>query len=66
MSDSTETSAASLARLFQGSTASLGLAWLDSVQDGLSDTSSHRLVVKNGTFSAAKTREMYGHFRTKT
>jgi hypothetical protein len=66
MTASTETAAASLARLFRGSDAILGTDWLDSVEDGLTDTSHHRLVVSNGTLSAAKTRDMYGHYRTKT
>jgi hypothetical protein len=59
MTDSTETAAASLARLFRGSDALLGTDWLDSVKDGLTDTSYHRLVVLNGTLSAAKTRDMH-------
>jgi hypothetical protein len=66
MTASTETAAASLARLFRGSDAIIGTDWLDSVKDGLTDTSHHRLVVSNGTLSAAKTRDMYGHYHTKT
>jgi hypothetical protein len=66
MIDSPETAAASLARLFRGSDAILGTDWLDSVGDGLTDTSYHHLVVSTGTLSAAKMRDMYGHYRTKT
>jgi hypothetical protein len=66
MSTSNETAAATLARLFRGPEAKIGSEWLDSVGTGLSDTSFHRLVVSNGTLSAAKTRDMYGHYRTKT
>ncbi len=61
----TELPAAIVARLFRGPNASLGTDWVDSVQVGLSDTSLHRLVVSNGTPTAARTRDMYGHFRTK-
>jgi hypothetical protein len=61
-----ETTAAILARLFRGPEASLGTDWVDSVQVGMSDTCLHRLVVSHGTPTAAKTRDMYGHFRTKT
>jgi hypothetical protein len=66
MIDSPETAAASLARLFCGSDAIRGTDWLDSVGDGLTDTSYHHLVVSTGTLSAAKMRDMYGHYRTKT
>jgi hypothetical protein len=66
MIEITEPPAAIVARLFRGPDASLGTAWVDSVQVGLSDTSLHRLVVSNGTPTAARTRDMYGHFRTKT
>ena len=66
MTGAPETTAAIVARLFRSPTASLGSDWVDSVQVGLSDTSLHRLVVSNGTPSAAKMRDMYGHFRTKT
>ena len=62
----TELPAAIVARLFRGPNASLGTDWVDSVQVGLSDTSLHRLVISNGTPTAARTRDMYGHFRTKT
>jgi hypothetical protein len=44
----------------------MGADWVASVEVGLSDTSLHRLVVSNGTPAAAKMRDMYGHFRTKT
>jgi hypothetical protein len=63
---SNETTAATLARLFQGRDATMGSEWLDSDGDGMSATAFHRLVVSKGTLSAAKTRDMYGHFRTKT
>jgi hypothetical protein len=66
MTGAPETTAAIVARMFRSPTASLGSDWVDSVQVGMSDTSLHRLVVSNGTPSAAKTRDMYGHFRTKT
>ena len=66
MTTSNETTAATLARLFQGPDAKMGSVWLDSVGNGMSATAFHRLVVSNGTLSAAKTRDMYGHFRTKT
>jgi hypothetical protein len=62
----TESPAAIVASLFRGPDASLGTAWVESVQVGLSDTSLHHLVVSNGTPTAARTRDMYGHFRTKT
>jgi hypothetical protein len=39
---------------------------LDSVVSGWTDTSLHSLVVINGTLNVAKTREIYGHFCTKT
>jgi hypothetical protein len=66
MTGSTETAAAIVARLFRPPDAILGSEWIESVQVGLSDTCLHRLVVSNGTPAAAKTRDMYGHFRTKT
>ena len=66
MIGNTETTAAILARLFCGTTASMGTNWVDSVQVGMSDTCLHSLVVSNGTPSAAKTRDMDGHFRMKT
>jgi hypothetical protein len=66
MFNSEESTAASLACLFKGHDTSFGMAWLDSVQDKLSNTSFHHLVVSNGTFSAAKSHDMYGHFWTKT
>jgi hypothetical protein len=61
----TEPPAAIMAGLFPGPDASLGTDWIDSVQVGLSDTSLHRLVVSNGTLTAARTRDMYGHFCMK-
>jgi hypothetical protein len=66
MPGSIETTAAVLARLFKGSNATLGSNWVDSVNVSLSDTCLHHLVVSNGTLSAAKTRDMYGHFHIKT
>ena len=66
MTTSNETASAALARLFRGPNATMGSEWLDSVGDGMSVTSFHRLVVSTGTLSAAKTRDMYGHYRTKT
>jgi hypothetical protein len=66
MSASTESIAASLTRLFRASDAMLGKVWLESVSSGWTSESLHSLVVTNGTISAAKTREIYGHFRTKT
>ena len=58
MSDTEESTAASLARLFKGPNASLGTAWVESVSNGLSDTAFHRLVVLNGTLSASKMGDM--------
>ena len=66
MTTGNETASAALARLFRGPNATMGSKWLDSVGDGMSGTSFHRLVVSTGTLSAAKTRDMYGHYRTKT
>jgi hypothetical protein len=43
----------------------LGETWLDSVGEGWTEASLHRLVVTNGTLSAAKSMEIYGHFFTK-
>jgi hypothetical protein len=64
MSDST--SAATLARLFKGPVARLGEKWIDSVIEGWTDAALHRRVLDTGTLGASKTKEMYGHFRTKT
>jgi hypothetical protein len=61
----TEPPTAIVARLSRGPDASLGPDWVDSVQVRLSDTSLHRLAVSNGTRAAARTHDMYGHFRTK-
>ena len=66
MTDSTETNAAIVARLFQGEDARMGTKWLESVSTGWTETSLHCLVETTGTLSAAKTKEIYGHFRTKT
>ena len=63
---SEETSAASLARLFKGPDAHLGTKWMDSVEGGWTEESLHHKVLVTGTLTAAKTKEMYGHFRTKT
>jgi hypothetical protein len=66
MTDSTKTTAASLAHLFCGSDTSLHtMAWLESVKDGLSNMSFQHLAVSNGTVSAAKACDIYGHFHTK-
>jgi hypothetical protein len=62
----TEPPAAIVARFFRGPDASLGTGWVNLVQVRLSDTSLHRLVVSNGTATAARTRDMYGRFCTKT
>jgi hypothetical protein len=61
-----ESSAASLDRLFKGNAAPLGTAWVHSVNSGWSEASLHRQVVATGTVKAAKTRDVYGHFRTAT
>jgi hypothetical protein len=66
MSDATETNAAILARLFRDPDAILGATWLDSVATGWTEESLHRHVLDNGTLTATKTKEIYGHFRTKT
>ena len=64
MSD-TSTSA-TLTRLFQGPDASLGKKWTDSVPSGWMEAALHRVVLAKGTLNASKTKEMYGHYRTKT
>ena len=61
-----ETPAAALGRLFKGPTATLGTSWVNSVDSGWSEASLHRQVVATGTVKAAKTRDVYGHFRTAT
>jgi hypothetical protein len=63
---SSESNAAIVARLFRGTDAPLGSEWLTSVGSGWTDSSLHHLVEKTGTLRAAKTKEIYGHFRTKT
>jgi hypothetical protein len=63
----TVTTEAIVARLFRRPNASLGTGCVDSVYVGLSDTSLHRLVVSNGTPTAARMRDFYGHhIRAKT
>jgi hypothetical protein len=64
MSDTT--SAATLARLFKGPDARLGKQWIDLMIEGWTDAALHRRVLDTGTLSGSKTKEMYGHFRTKT
>ena len=66
MSDSIETTAAILTRLFKAPNALLGQEWLDSVASGWTPASLQSLVVSTGTLSASKTKELYGHYRTKT
>jgi hypothetical protein len=61
-----ETAAVLLGQLFKGANAPMGISWVDSVNTGWSELSLHRLVVSNGTLRAAKTRDVYGHFRTAT
>jgi hypothetical protein len=61
-----ETNAAIVNRLFKAPDAPLGQAWLDTVTPGWTEASLHHLVVTTGTpLSAAKAKEVYGHFRTK-
>ena len=66
MSDSIETTAAILTRLFKAPDALMGQDWLDSVASGWTPASLQSLVVTTGTLSASKTKELYGHYRTKT
>ncbi len=61
-----ETPAAALGHLFKGTNAILGTPWVNSVNSGWSEASLHRQVVATGTVKAAKTRDVYGHFRTAT
>ena len=61
-----ESSSAILARLFRAPDAKLGTKWLESVHLGWTEASSHCKVIDTGTLSAVKTKELYGHFRTKT
>ena len=61
-----ETSATSLTRLFKGKDAKLGTKWTDTVTTGWTEASLHHLVMKKGMLSTAKSKDMYGHFRTKT
>jgi hypothetical protein len=66
MSDVSETNSAILTRLFKDPDAILGQKWLDSVNSGWTEASLHHLVVASGTLTAPKTKDLYGHFRTKT
>jgi hypothetical protein len=66
MVTATEMPAASLGRLFKGPDAILGTSWIDSVPTGWTNASLHHLVVSSGTVRAAKSRDVYGHFRTAT
>jgi hypothetical protein len=52
--------------LFRAPDAILGNKWLDLVASGWTDTSLHRDVIDSDTLSARKTKELYGHFITKT
>jgi hypothetical protein len=61
-----ETTAASLTRLFKGPAAKMGTTWTDTVTTGWTEASLHHLVMTKGTLSTAKTKDMYGHVRTKT
>ena len=61
-----ETPAAALGCLLKGTNAILGTPWVNSVNSGWSEASLHRQVVATGTVKAAKTRDVYGHFRTAT
>ena len=60
------TTAATLTRLFKGPDARLGKKWTDSVDEGWTDAALHRVVLAKGTLNASKSKEMYGHYRTKT
>jgi hypothetical protein len=51
--------------LFKDKDALLGTKWLDSVGPGWTEMSLHHLVAQTGTLSAAKMKEINGHFRTK-
>jgi hypothetical protein len=62
----TETNAAIVACLFCDYDARLGSKWLASTGAGLTDSSIHRFVNSNSILGIAKTRDMYGHFCTKT
>jgi hypothetical protein len=66
MPPSTETTTASLGRLFKGPNALLSTSWIDYVPTGWTDDSLHHLVVSTGTLRAAKSWDLYGHFRTAT
>jgi hypothetical protein len=44
----------------------MGTKWTDTVTTGWTEASLHHLVMKKGTLSTAKTKDSYGHFRTKT
>jgi hypothetical protein len=66
MSNNHESSGAILTHVFQGPDTRLGQEWLDSMGEGWMRTSLHQLIVTNGILSAAKLKEIYGHFSTKT
>jgi hypothetical protein len=66
MSDVSETNSAILARLFKDPNAILGKKWLESVNSGWTEASLHHLVADSGTLPATKTKDLYGHFCTKT
>jgi hypothetical protein len=66
MSDVSESSSAILARLFKDPDAILGKKWLASVKSGWTEASLHQMVIDSGTLTAIKTKDLYGHFRTKT
>jgi hypothetical protein len=66
MTSSSTSNEALLARLFQDPDARLGTEWLKSAGVGLTDTSLYSLVTSTGAIIIAKTREMYGHFCTRT
>jgi hypothetical protein len=46
--------------------AKMGTRWTDTVTTGWTEASLHHLVMKKGNISTAKTKDLYGHFRTKT
>jgi hypothetical protein len=58
-----EPAATSLGWLFKGPDEVLCSSWIGSVPTGWTNTYLHHLVVSSGTLHAAKSRDMYGHFR---
>jgi hypothetical protein len=44
----------------------MGTTWTDTVTTGWTEASLHHLVMTKGTLSTAKTKDLYGHVRTKT